>query len=234
MNFISKTTLLSTIFICSLSSADSAWAQTSMHIVPKPCSVVQTNNGVFEYSKTTDVFVDSQFDSKNVGSILSIYKHLNALFFNDLSFNVRNVKASGKWSGASGSKCITIKKNDALDAEEYKLVVDNKGIAIESATEAGLFYAFQTLMLASKLDNHSSIPYMELTDKPRFEYRGFMLDVSRYFMPKDDVKKIIDCMSMLKLNKLHLHLTDDNGWRIEIKKYPKLTAIGAWAANRNN
>lgn len=234
MNFKSKTTLLSTIFICSLSSADSALAQTSMHIVPKPCSVVQTNNGVFEYSKTTDVFVDSQFNSKNVGSILSIYKHLNALFFNNLNFNVRNVKASGKWSGASGSKCITIKKNDALDAEEYKLVVDNKGIAIESATEAGLFYAFQTLMLASKLDNHSSIPYMELTDKPRFEYRGFMLDVSRYFMPKDDVKKIIDCMSMLKLNKLHLHLTDDNGWRIEIKKYPKLTEIGAWAANRNN
>lgn len=77
------------------------------------------------------------------------------------------------------------------------------------------------------------VPCGEIIDKPRFGYRGLMLDVSRYFIPKETVLKIIEAMSMLKLNILHLHLVDDNGWRIEIKKYPRLTGIGAWCVNRN-
>lgn len=112
MNFKSKKVFLAAFFSFSVLSTGKVFAQRSMHIVPKPCSVVQANIGVFEYSKSTDVFVDKQFNLENVGSILTIYKRLNALFFNDLNFNVHNIKASSKWSGASVSKCITIKKND--------------------------------------------------------------------------------------------------------------------------
>lgn len=77
-----------------------------------------------------------------------------------------------------------------------------------------------------------TIPAVTIKDKPRFAYRGFMLDVARFFMPKEDLLRMIDCMAMLKLNRLHLHLTDDNGWRLEIKKYPKLTEVGAWRVDR--
>ncbi len=77
-----------------------------------------------------------------------------------------------------------------------------------------------------------AVPAMTITDRPRFSYRGLMVDVSRFFTPKENLLRIIDCMAMLKLNKLHLHLTDDNGWRIEIKRYPLLTEIGSRRVER--
>lgn len=234
MSLISKKTLLSVLLVVSGFNVGSVLAQTSLPVVPKPYSVVQSENGKFEFSETTDVFVDNEFKSEDVHCILSIYKRLNSLFFNELNFNVRNLEAFSQDGSNSDVKWITVRKNDELDVEEYKLIVSENGIKIEAATEAGLFYAFQTLMLASEPDNRNSVPLMEVADKPRFEYRGLMLDVSRFFIPKEDVLRIIDCMSMLKLNKLHLHLTDDNGWRLEIKKYPKLTEVGAWRVNRNN
>lgn len=73
---------------------------------------------------------------------------------------------------------------------------------------------------------------MTIQDEPRFGYRALMLDVARFFIPKENVLRIIDCMAMLKINTLHFHLTDDNGWRLEIKKYPRLTETGAWRVNR--
>ena len=78
-----------------------------------------------------------------------------------------------------------------------------------------------------------SVPALTLQDSPRFPYRGLMLDVSRFFIPKENVIRIIDYMAMLKLNKLHLHLVDGNGWRLEIKKYPRLTEVGAWRVARD-
>ena len=77
------------------------------------------------------------------------------------------------------------------------------------------------------------IPVMTVNDRPRFGYRGLMIDVSRYFMPKHNLLKIIDAASFLKINKIHLHLVDDNGWRLEIKKYPRLTQVGAWRVKRD-
>lgn len=120
----------------------------------------------------------------------------------------------------------------SLGDEAYRLEVNDNGVKIYSSSLNGFFYALQSLRLAVSPDNRRSIPFMNVSDSPRFGYRGFMLDVSRYFMPKEEVMKLIDCMSMLKLNKLHLHLTDDNGWRLEIKKYPRLTEVGAWRVNR--
>ena len=74
---------------------------------------------------------------------------------------------------------------------------------------------------------------MTIQDEPRFGFRGLLLDPVRCFIPKENVLRIIDCMAMLKINKLHFHLTDDNGWRIEIKKYPRLTEVGAWRVDRH-
>ena len=77
-----------------------------------------------------------------------------------------------------------------------------------------------------------TVPALTITDQPRFGYRGLLVDVARFFSPKENLLRIIDCMAMLKLNKLHLHLVDDNGWRIEIKKYPLLTEIGSCRVDR--
>lgn len=121
-----------------------------------------------------------------------------------------------------------------MKPESYSLQVKKNGILIKAADSSGFFYAVQTLRLTlpaqienrvARQDTNWTIPAMEISDGPRFSYRGLMLDVSRYFLPKEEVLKIIDCMALLKLNKFHFHLTDDNGWRIEIKNIPDLQKL---------
>lgn len=115
----------------------------------------------------------------------------------------------------------------SMDAEGYELVVDRNGVTISAAQEVGLFYGVQSLLqLIQKYGN--KIPVMTIKDAPRFEYRGRHMDVSRNFFPKEEVKKQLDMMAYYKLNKLHWHLTDAAGWRLEIKGYPLLTEVGAW------
>ena len=115
--------------------------------------------------------------------------------------------------------------------------VTDTGITIASADEAGKYYGVQTLLQLFPAEVYSgshirlkeyTIDVLSIEDNPRFSYRGFMLDVSRTFFDLDYLRSYIDWMSHHKLNRLHLHLTDDNGWRIEIKKYPELTSKGAW------
>jgi hexosaminidase len=108
--------------------------------------------------------------------------------------------------------------------EGYAVSVVASGIHISAPTEAGIFYGVQTLR---QLENEGSFPVVEISDEPRFEYRGAMLDVARHFFSVDDVKKYIDDIALLKINHLHLHLTDDQGWRIQITKWPLLTERGA-------
>jgi hexosaminidase len=125
-----------------------------------------------------------------------------------------------------------------LGAEGYELDVTRDGVRITAPTQAGLFYGVQTLLqlfppqIFSPVlvtNSHWEIPFAaHIEDQPRFKWRGFMLDVSRHFFSKDEVKRVLDEMALHKLNVFHWHLTDDQGWRIEIKKYPKLTEIGAW------
>lgn len=116
-------------------------------------------------------------------------------------------------------------------AEAYRLSVGPKGITAKASTSAGLFYAAQTLLqLPSMADAGNDvvhIPAVDIDDKPRFAYRGVMLDPCRHFLPVEDVKKQIDVLSTYKINRIHWHLTDDQGWRIEIKKYPELLKYGA-------
>ncbi|HEU4861848.1 MAG TPA: family 20 glycosylhydrolase [Chitinophagaceae bacterium] len=112
----------------------------------------------------------------------------------------------------------------------YELLIDKKGITIRGDT-LGLFYGFQTLiqMLPPHVSNNLiQLPYVTIKDYPRFEYRGLHLDVGRHFMPLDFIKKYIDYIAYHKMNFFHWHLTEDQGWRIEIKKYPRLTQVGAW------
>ena len=124
--------------------------------------------------------------------------------------------------------------------EAYSLIVTTSGVTIEAATSAGIFYGIQSLrqMLPVQIeqtdpslipqDTKWSIPTAEIYDHPRFEYRGLHLDVARHFFPVEFVKRYIDLMSAYKYNRFHWHLTEDQGWRIEIKQYPKLQEIAAW------
>ena len=133
---------------------------------------------------------------------------------------------------------IILDLNPQLPAEPYKLNVSKEQVRIEASRPAGFYYALQTLkqlmprnvMAGVATSDHSqwSLPSVEIEDAPRFEWRGFMLDEGRHFFGKDEIKRVIDMMAIYKMNRFHWHLTEDQGWRIEIKKYPKLTETGAW------
>ena len=133
---------------------------------------------------------------------------------------------------------IILDLNPQLPAEAYKLNVSKKQVRIEASRPAGFYYALQTLkqlmprnvMAGVATSDHSqwSLPSVEIEDAPRFEWRGFMLDEGRHFFGKDEIQRVIDMMAIYKMNRFHWHLTEDQGWRIEIKKYPKLTETGAW------
>ncbi|VGO16354.1 Beta-hexosaminidase [Pontiella desulfatans] len=137
--------------------------------------------------------------------------------------------------GTEGDIVFEVRKKESLGKDGYEFVAGDS-VIIRAASPAGLFYGAQTLrqLLPPEIYSRTQIsrdwnmPTVEIRDVPRFAWRGLMLDASRYFMPKEDVLKFIDTMSIFKLNTLHWHLTDDQGWRIEIKKYPELTEVGAW------
>lgn len=132
-------------------------------------------------------------------------------------------------------------KDEVLGNEGYTLNINAAGVHAKANTLAGLFYAWQTiqqLLPAAiygkqlSLNSNWQLPHCSIIDKPRFGWRGMMLDVSRHFFSKEDVKVFIDDMARYKFNRFHWHLTDDQGWRIEIKSLPRLTTVGAWRAER--
>ncbi|MFZ9144904.1 MAG: beta-N-acetylhexosaminidase [Aquirufa sp.] len=140
-------------------------------------------------------------------------------------------------SAGSATIQLQLVSNTKLGAEGYDLQVNSTGIKIKANKLAGLFYGIQTLyqLLPKEIESKSvakgvkwTIPYAQITDTPRFAWRGQMFDVARHFFSKEDVKKFIDDMVEYKYNILHFHLTDDEGWRIEIKSYPNLTKKGAF------
>ncbi|MBR7829973.1 beta-N-acetylhexosaminidase [Actinospica sp. MGRD01-02] len=132
---------------------------------------------------------------------------------------------------------ILLSLKPGLGAEAYELDVDSSGVRIAGGGAAGVFYGCQALLQllpptvyrhAFAYDVRWSVPAVSITDGPRFRWRGTMLDVSRHFMVKREVLRFIDLMAVHRLNTLHLHLTDDQGWRVEILRYPKLTSVGGW------
>lgn len=139
-------------------------------------------------------------------------------------------------AGSSKPKAINLILDDTMEKEAYNLVVEDDAIVIKAADSRGFFYGLQTLKqmmpraiygTAEAGDVAWEVPYLEIQDKPQLGYRGFMLDVARHFFSKEEVKRIIDMMAIYKLNVLHWHLTDDQGWRVEIPEYPKLTEVGS-------
>jgi len=134
------------------------------------------------------------------------------------------------------AKAIRLTADTTLGPEAYRLEVTKGGVDIAAATEAGFFYALQTLrqlmpaaIFGTERDATAAwqVPFVEIEDTPLLAHRGFMLDVARYFFTKEEVKRVLDIMAFYKLNRFHWHLTDDQGWRIQIPEYPKLTEVGA-------
>ena len=143
------------------------------------------------------------------------------------------VKESGT-EAATGE--IWLAEDATLPGEGYTLNVSEKGVEIKASSKAGFFYAIQTLkqllprdLFGGTLNSEAEwvIPFVSITDQPQFEHRGFMMDVARHFFDKNEVKRVLDIMALYKMNRLHWHLTDDQGWRIEIPEYPLLTEVGA-------
>ncbi len=191
----------------------------AFNIIPRPASVVM-GDGVFRFDQKTKIFAEGDAGRKAAG-ILNDLMMANYGF--KLEFTDKDVSSNAiKFFDQAG------RTNDPRQSEAYELKISKDAIEI-FGTENGMFYAIQTLMqiLPVKYAGAFAIPTAEINDTPRFQYRGMHLDVARHFMPVSFVKKFIDLMSQYKLNTFHWHLTDDQGWRIEIKKYPKLTEVGS-------
>ena len=122
--------------------------------------------------------------------------------------------------------CLTLDPDSASGAEGYSLTIDSRGVAITAAAPAGLYYALQSL--GALVSETLTLPVLSIEDSPRFEYRGILVDISRHFRTKEFLMRQIDVMARLKMNRLHLHLTDAAGWRIEVEAYPELTSYAAW------
>ena len=121
---------------------------------------------------------------------------------------------------------VELLRDITLPTEGYTLLINNKGVKITYSSDAGLRNAFQTINQLLMLNDGKRLPCLSVKDYPQYEYRGLMLDVSRHFFTKEEVKKILKTMAAYKLNRFHWHLTDDQGWRIEIPEYPRLTEVG--------
>ncbi|MCG9793145.1 family 20 glycosylhydrolase [Flavobacterium algicola] len=192
--------------------------------IPQPESVVMQSGG-FKLGNTTQVFI-----SKSMYADLKPIVASKMSSDNGLQLDVK----SGRVSSKSNYISFEIVKDKKIQSEGYILEVKPSQITIKATDYAGLFNGFQTLRQAIPMGSkgETAIPSMIITDNPRFHWRGVLADVSRHFQTKEFLLKQIDVISSYKINTFHLHLTDDQGWRIEIKKYPNLTKKGAWRAGR--
>jgi hexosaminidase len=219
------TSLLAFIYFCSVK------AQTPpLSIIPAPAKIGTTSGSFTVTNKTTIVLPNGQADWRGVGQGLANRFKLDGTVLPIVELN----------NSKSTTNVIFFIQNDKMDlgTEGYKLGITPSQINITAATAQGAFYAVQSLLQLLPTDIYSPVPLklkqvwrlpcLEMEDRPRFGYRGLMLDVSRHFQPVSFIKRFIDLLAMHKMNTFHWHLTDDQGWRIEIKKYPKLTEIGAW------
>lgn len=196
-------------------------------IIPYPVHFI-AGEGEFVFTEKTVLVLESQEMEKVAEDFIVLFTHA--------------AKFTPKLKVGSKKGNLCLKLDTSLEDEAYVLDIKPDKIVIRTSGVKGAFYALQTLrqLLPPEIEGGAeneavvwSVPAVCITDKPRFAYRGVMVDVARYFIKKEHLLRIIDCMGMLKLNKLHLHLTDDNGWRLEIKRYPLLTEIGSKKVDRS-
>ncbi|MCB2220150.1 MAG: family 20 glycosylhydrolase [Bacteroidetes bacterium] len=202
-----------------------------VEIIPQPttCKIIP---GFFELNAETKIVLPPNVNSLNEAGILQDVLAKVTGFTCDITTD----------DGIENAILFKSVGGDVMGTEGYELEVNDDQVIIRSAADAGFFYGIQTLLqiLPSEVfgdtivDRNWKIPQCQIEDHPRFSWRGMHLDVSRHFFPVSFVKKYIDLIAMHKMNKFHWHLTDDNGWRIEIKKYPKLTDVAAWRVDRTS
>jgi hexosaminidase len=222
------------LLICSCligSLSFSQQANKSIAIIPEPVKII-THTGQYTLPKLVVVQAAPQ---QSMTPILNLLKNR----FSTAAGKVISVKPT---AANAAIKLIINKKNDAVIGKEgYNLNVTAKGISISANEPTGLYYGVQTLLqlLPNQIEGKTiasnvtwTVPAINITDYPRFPWRGLMFDVSRHFFTKQEVMRYIDNMARYKFNLLHLHLTDDEGWRVEIKSLPKLTTIGAYNVKR--
>jgi hexosaminidase len=210
------------LLLLALQPAVRAGDSTRIHLVPEPVSITE-RAGEFVFDRSVSVVVPGKDPS--LDSIAQWFSgKVNAL--NGLSLA----------SGRSGRKSIRVELNRAPDEkigkEGYTLSINPTAVTVRGNTPAGIFYGLQTFLQLVPPVGVRAVPCAEIVDYPRFEWRGLMLDVSRHFFSKKEVLRYIDEMAAYKYNVLHLHLSDDNGWRLEIKSLPELTKTGAWRVSR--
>lgn len=195
-----------------------AYAQdTRLAIIPEPASVTTTSQ-TFKLSRKATISYNDASAKKTAGL-------LNEFLFTNYGFRLKLIASKA----TARLNAISIIHNDNRKAESYELAIRQKGISL-TGDAAGIFYGLQTLQQIFPVQKTAviSLPGVQIKDEPRFAYRGLMLDVSRHFSPVSYIKKFLNVMAQYKFNNFHWHLTDDQGWRIEIKKYPKLQSVGAW------
>lgn len=212
--------LSTTLFLLSLYVFLSA---QNINIIPQP-KTVEMGKGFFIINeKTPIVYNDQQL------KFLAEYTATTIKSLNNMQLSAKS--QVGPLSAVNAIRLILDSK--ANNAKEgYILSVSSNEISIKAITSQGLFYGVQSLLQLIPVNGDCNIPVMKISDEPRFSWRGLMLDVSRHFFTIDEVKRLIDQMVVYKFNILHLHLTDDQGWRLQIKKLPELTKIGAWRVPR--
>jgi hexosaminidase len=209
----------------------SAQINEEIAIIPQPVSI-QKSTGSF--SLVNNLSVSYPADNAEIARAVNYFKEKV-----ERSSGLKLATTAG--TASKNGITITIISDPSIGTEGYKLDVETGGITIQANKPAGVFYAFQTLiqLLPKEIESKQtikketwSVPAVKITDYPRFAWRGMMFDVSRHFFTKEQVRLFIDDMVKYKFNLLHLHLTDDQGWRIEIKSLPKLTEVGAWRVDK--
>ena len=198
----------------------------SLSLIPAP-KTATVGEGEFALREEFTIAVGEFAESEQTNVLADVTRFITT---------INNATELGCQASTGGAD-ITITENVSLAAEGYILDITQEGVTIEAATADGVFYAMQSLMrllpphviLGKQVEEEVTyaLPVARIEDEPRFSYRGFMLDVSRHFFTIEEVKKMIDLMAIYKMNVFHWHLTDDQGWRAEIKQYPLLTTIGA-------
>ena len=197
--------ILSILFLISCTSSKE---KLPVAVIPKP-NKLEVKNGYFKLSEKVIIGMNSD-------EIIPVAEQFMIDLQEQVSFQLSSYKDAN----------IKLKLNGNSKDESYSLNIEKNGIEINSNSKQGIYYALQTLKQLILFSELKRLPKIQIEDAPRFGWRGLMLDESRYFFGVEKVKQILDLMAMHKLDVFHWHLTDDPGWRIEIKQYPKLTTIG--------
>jgi hexosaminidase len=192
---------------------------SQVNIIPKPKEIIMPDAaGNFQITRQTRFVLQDASLQPSVD------------FFNDYLFRIYGFRLkSGK---VAAKKAIVLVRDNTADTLQgsYTLAVTASGIKVRSHSRQGVFYGIQSLLQLLPVDKSAklNVPWVAIKDEPRFAYRGMHLDVGRHFFSVAEVKKYIDYLALHKMNYFHWHLTEDQGWRIEIKKYPKLTSVGGY------